>query len=157
MYWHVDLCGLSDSSCSWYQISRFPTQNASLTAYVAQNEVGDPDTTVFLAPDDGTNLNYFRWQLFPSTSDPSPPSYVMRPWSAPGGYLNAFRDYSDPAKNCSQQAGVIINCNTTAHLLPIIDLGALWNITPTADVADGTATFYMSNAQNGSSWRLDLW
>lgn len=142
---------------SWYRISRYTNSgNGSLTAFVAENTVGTPDTSVFFSPDNGNNLNYFRWQLFPTTNDIPPPSYAMRPWSSPGGYLNAIHNSDPAAATCDDQNGVdTLDCTTVGHLLPVIDLAALWNITSTNDGV--TPTFYLSNAQNGSDYRLDLW
>lgn len=131
-------CRLSSAAsliyfASWYQITC--SNGGALTAFIPAGQTGGTSTTVYFAPYDGSN--YFKWQLFPSTNISDGPvlSYAMRPWSVPGGYFNAVVD------------------GGSAALRPMIGLGALWNFT---DTNDGDGSFYLSNAANGSDWRLDL-
>jgi len=108
-------------------------------------------SSAYFSPDDGTNSTNYHWQLFP-VQLPANGSYVLRPRNVPGGFLNAVHDFSSIAPKCVTPAG--LDCTSTATILPSVDLNAVWTFTETFD---GTGSFYMTNSQNGTGYRLDLW
>jgi len=144
---------------SWYYIPTYTPQgipapyNNSLTAYIRNNESPDPYTTVFFSPDNGANGNNFKWQLL-SVRNPPNGSYILRSQAIIGGFLSSFDDRGPDTTSakCSTQLGV--NCSAGVRLCPYINLNSVWNVTATGD---GTDTFYMSNAQNGSGYHFDTW
>jgi len=108
-------------------------------------------SSTYLSPDDGSNSTNFHWQLFPVTPQANG-SYVLRPRNVPGGFLNAVHDYNSIAPKCVTIAGV--DCTTTTAIRPSVDLNAVWTFTETFD---GTGSVYMTNSQNGTGYRIDLW
>jgi len=117
--------------------------NTSLTTF----EPGNDFTSTFFAPI--SNLTLDKWQFYPVTS-PANGTYVLRPHLHIGGFLRSVA-VTGTSTSCMALGW---DCSTSAGLAPTIDLNSAWTFT---NPLDGTDSFYMSNAANGSTYHLDLW
>ena len=118
-------------------------QNLSLTTFGS----GDDSTSTSFAPI--SNLTFGKWQFYPVTS-PANGTYVLRSQLHIGGFLHSVKDFGDESP-CTALGW---DCSTSARLGTFIDLNSVWKFT---DSLDGTHSFYISNAANGSTYHLDLW
>jgi hypothetical protein len=148
---------IADSN-RWYAISRYfvlktgePTPiNVSMTP--GRQDASNTQSTVWFSPGDTPiDPTQFNFQLYPITNPPNG-SYLIRQQQIPTGFLRGTHNYGD-VTNCTD-AVPPIDCTNGARLNPSIDFGSVWTF---EGVGDGSGSFYMYNAQNGSSWRIDLW
>jgi len=120
--------------------------NTSLTTF----EPGNDFTSTFFAPI--SNLTLDKWQFYPVTS-PANGTYVLRPQLHIGGFLRSV-SVTGISKDLSDCMALGWDCSTSAGLATTIDLNSVWTFT---NPLDGTDSFYMTNAANGSTYHLDLW
>jgi hypothetical protein len=126
-------------SQKWYQITMkaYGKTNLLSLASNARNATG----SAFFQKTNSSSPNQ-QWQLFPSANN----TYVLRSGQSTSyGYLTTKRSSDDKS---TVNSGNTVPCVTNYY--KIRDDSMYWTIQPWGD-----GSFWMENAQNGSSWHLE--
>lgn len=138
---------------TWYKISILaqpPVVQWTNISLTTPNEAdgGANTTSTYLSPNTN-NTDHFSWQLYPVANPPNG-TYLLRPKTAIGGFMHAW----SPVPNVTACIARDWDCSIGIDLVPTVGFDAVWTFTT---VLDGTNSFYITNAANGSTYHLDLW